>query len=69
MFRAKSSLNMVKRRNMSALLTYINGRTVEMRVKDALLPVVRVWHDVPVGGFCLSLYSLHVLNGNVEVVQ
>ena len=37
---------------------------VTMHVKDPQLPAVRVGHRVPLAGFCLSLYNLHVLNSN-----
>ena len=35
---------------------------VIMHVKDTDLSVVRDGHCVPLAGFCLSLYSLHMLN-------
>ena len=31
--------------------------------------VVRVWYHVSSAGFCLSLYLLHVLNGDVNMIQ
>ena len=40
-----------------------------MHVKDPQLPVVRVEHRVPLAGFCLSLYSLHMLNRDVSIIQ
>ena len=33
------------------------------------LSVVRVGHRVPSAGFCLSLYSLHVLNRDINTIQ
>ena len=42
---------------------------VIMHVKDLKLSVVRVGHHVQLAGFCLSLYSLHVLNTNVDIIQ
>ena len=42
---------------------------VMMHVKDPQLSVVRVGHCVPLAGFCLSLYSLHVLNRDVNMIQ
>ena len=42
---------------------------VIMHVKDPCLSVVRVGHCVPLAGFCLSLYSLHVLNMDVNMTQ
>ena len=39
----------------------------EMHVKDPQLSVVRVGHRVPLAGFCLSLYGLHVLNRDVNM--
>ena len=40
-----------------------------LHVKDPLLSVVGVGHRVPLAGFCLSLYSLHVLNRDVNMIQ
>ena len=37
-------------------------------VKDPQLSVVRVGHCVLLAGFCLSMYSLHVLNGDVNMI-
>ena len=42
---------------------------VMMHVKDLQLSVVRVGHRVPLAGFCLSLYDLHALNGDVNMIQ
>ena len=43
---------------------------VMMHIKDPQLSVVRVGHRVPfIGGFCLSLYGLHVLNRDVNMIQ
>ena len=40
-----------------------------MHVKDPYLSVIRVGHRVPLAGFCLSLYGLHVLNRDVNIIQ
>ena len=40
-----------------------------MHVKDPLLSVVRVGLCVPLAGFCLSLFGMHVLNRDVNVIQ
>ena len=40
-----------------------------IHVKDPQLSVVRVGHRVPLAGFCLSLYGLHVLNRVVNMIQ
>ena len=42
---------------------------VIMHVKDPQLSVIRVWHYVPLAGFCLSLYSLHVLNRDINIIE
>ena len=42
---------------------------VIMHVKDPLLSVVRIGHRAPLEGFCLSKYSLHVLNRDVNMIQ
>ena len=42
---------------------------VVMHLKDPWLSVVRVGHHVPSAGFCLSLYSLHVPNRVVNMIQ
>ena len=42
---------------------------VIMHVKDPQLSVVRVGHCVPLTGFCLSLYDLHALNRDVNMIQ
>ena len=42
---------------------------VIMHVKDPLLSVVRVGHHVPLAGFYLSLYSLHMLNRSINMIQ
>ena len=42
---------------------------VMMHVKDPYLSVVRVGHRVPLAGFCLSLYDLHALNRDVNMIQ
>ena len=42
---------------------------VIMHVKDPWLSVERVRHHVPLAGFCLSLYSLHVLNRDLYMIQ
>ena len=42
---------------------------VIMQVKDPQLSVVRVGHRVPVAGFCLSLYNLHVLYENADMIK
>ena len=42
---------------------------VTMHVNDPLLPVARVEHYALVEGFCLSLYSLHVLERGVDMMQ
>ena len=42
---------------------------VIMHVKDPQLSVVRVGHCVPLADLCLSLYSLHVPNGDVNIIQ
>ena len=38
-------------------------------VKDPYLSVVRVSHWFPIAGFFLSLYSLIVLNMNIDIIQ
>ena len=40
-----------------------------MHVKDPWLSVVRVGHCVPLAGFCLSLYDLHALNRDANMIQ
>ena len=40
-----------------------------MQVKDSLLSVVRVGYRVPLEGFYLSLYVLHMLNSDVNMIQ
>ena len=52
-------------------LTAIYHVYMIMHVKDIKLSVVRVVHRVPLAGFCvfLSLYSLHVLNRDVNTIQ
>ena len=40
-----------------------------MNVKDPQLSVARVGHCVSLAGFCLYLHSLHVLNGDVKMMQ
>ena len=42
---------------------------VIMYVQDRKLSARRVGHCVPFGGFCLSLYSLHMLNSDVNIIQ
>ena len=42
---------------------------VIMIVKDSQFSVVRVGHCVLLAGFCLSLYDLHVLNRDVNMIQ
>ena len=42
---------------------------VIMHVKDPQVPVVRVGHQVPLAGFCLSLYDLHALNRDVNMIK
>ena len=42
---------------------------VIMHVKDPLLSVLRVGHYVPLASFCLSLYDLHALNRDVNMIQ
>ena len=42
---------------------------VIMHIKDPYLSVVRVGHCVPLAGFCLSLYDLHALNRDVNMIQ
>ena len=42
---------------------------VIMHVKEPQLPVVRVGHHFPLACFCLSLYSLHVLYRDVNMIQ
>ena len=42
---------------------------VIMHVKDPWLSFVRVGYHVPLASFCLSLYSLHVLNRDVNMIQ
>ena len=42
---------------------------VIMHVKDPQLSVVSVGHGVPLAGFCLSLYGLHVLNRDVNMIK
>ena len=37
--------------------------------EDLLLSVVRVGHCVPVAGFCLSLYNLHMPNREVTLIK
>ena len=39
-----------------------------VKLKDPLLSVVRVGYRVPLADFCLSLYSLHVLNRDVDTL-
>ena len=40
-----------------------------MHVKDPQLSVMRVWNCVLLAGFCLSLYSLHMLKRDVDKIQ
>ena len=40
-----------------------------MHVNDPKLSVVGVGHCAPLAGFCLSIYSLHVLTRDVNMVQ
>ena len=40
-----------------------------MYVKDPYLFVIRVEHRVSLAGFCLSLFSLHMLNRDVKMTQ
>ena len=40
-----------------------------MHEEDPKLSVVRVGHRVPLAGLCLSLYSLHMLNRDVNMIQ
>ena len=42
---------------------------VILHVKDPQLSFARVQHCVPLPGFCLALYSLHVLNRDVSIVK
>ena len=42
---------------------------VIMHVKDLYLSVIIVGHRVPLAGFCRSLYGLHVLNRDVNMIQ
>ena len=46
-----------------------NSIYVIMHVKDPQLSVIRVGHHVPLAGFCLSLYGLHVLNRDVYMIR
>ena len=43
--------------------------SVIMHVEDSQLSVVRVGHCVLLVGFCLSLYILHVLNRDINMIQ
>ena len=38
-------------------------------VKDPQLSAIRVGHRIPLAGFCLSLYGLHVLQTDVNMIQ
>ena len=40
-----------------------------IHVKDPQLSVVRVGHRVPLAGFCLSPYGLHMLDRDVNIFQ
>ena len=42
---------------------------VIMHVKDPQLSVIRVGHFVPLAGLCLSLYSLHALIRDVNMIK
>ena len=42
---------------------------VVMHLKDPQPSVIRVGHLVPLAGFCLSLYRLHTLNRDVNMIQ
>ena len=37
--------------------------------RSLAISVVRVWHDVSLAGFCLSLYSLDMLNRYVNIIK
>ena len=39
-----------------------------MHVKDPKLSAIRVGNQVPLTAFCLSLYSLHILNRDVNMI-
>ena len=60
---------------VSAADQHINGRAMHyivyliMHVKDPILSVVGAGHHVPVVVFCLSLYSLYVLNRDVDMIK
>ena len=40
-----------------------------MHVRDPQLSLIRKGHCVPVAGFCLPAYSLHMLNRDVNMIQ
>ena len=40
-----------------------------MHVKDPKISVVKIGHCDLLAGFCMSLYSLHVLNWDVNMIQ
>ena len=42
---------------------------VTMQVKNSQLSVVRAGHRVPLSSFCLPLYSLRVLNGDINIFR
>ena len=42
---------------------------IMMHVKDPYLSVVRVGHCFSLAGFCLSLYDLHALNRDDNMIQ
>ena len=50
----------------SAMCNYVY---VIMHVKDPQLSVTGVEHCVLVAGFCLSLYNLHMLNKDINMIQ
>ena len=70
-----NSTNMLLTCHTSAADWFDKGRAmcnhvyVIMHVIDPSLPIVRVGHRVPLVGFCLSLYGLHVLNRDVNMIQ
>ena len=63
------------RAQASAVDWFIKGRVmcyyvyVVTHVKDPQLSIIRMWHCVPLARFCLFLYSLCVLNRDVNIIQ
>ena len=51
---------------VSAMLFHV---LVIMHVKDPQLSIVRIGHCVKVAVLCLSPYSLHVLNRDVDIIN